>query len=444
MIKNTNYEVIVGGGLCGLTAGFLLAKNGRKCLLLESEEEIGGLARSFILDDIVFDIGPHVLYDKDQARGAIFLKKMLGDAKVIKRPFRYAIMSKGRPYKFPMMLDPLSYPTRYKLEIGAMLLKLTRSNAPEESVRYSIESRFGKSFYENVFAPMIQKKTGRLGEKINMEWFVRPERDVQHIKKPRPAKIGGDFLEPLKNFFTLKNYSYPLNGYGEYAKQIHKAYKEAGGETILNCGKISVDHKDFILKNITVSGRSFPVRNFLWTGSINELNDLLGSESPVEPYMKSYFVFLTYNGKRKGQKEFLYTYHNENENIFVRIYYPENIYGEHSPRKKEGICLEINHSSGIEKMTDQEIVNACIQDVEKLGFFKSDALRQSKIISFNDSMPVYGLDYEKMLEQLFANQKKYNNIYSIGRTGNYYFCMSPAAVEQGIEITEKILGRSQA
>jgi len=441
MVKNTDYDVIVGGGLCGLTAGFLLAKNGHKCLLLEREGEVGGQARSFMIDDIVFDIGPHILYDKDQDRGAVFLKEMLGDAPVIKRPFRSAIMSKGKPYKFPVMFDPLLYPIRYKFEIGAMLLKFTRSNAPEESIRYSIESRFGKSFYENVFAPMIEKKTGLTGEKINMEWFIRPRRSINHVKKPRPDKIGANLLEPLKNFITLKDYSYPVNGFGEYSKRIHQAYKDAGGETILNCGGISVSLKDPVLKSITISGRNIPVRNFIWTGSINELNDLLGSKSPPEPYMKSYFVFLTYNGKRQGQKEFLYTYHNSKENIFVRIYYPENIYGEQSPQGKEGICLEINHFSGIEKMTDQEIINTCIQNIEKLGFFKSEALRQSKIISINESMPVYGLDYEKMMEQLFAKQKKYINIYSIGRTGNYYFCMSPAGVEQGIEMAEHLLGR---
>ena len=441
MVKSADYDVIIGGGLCGLTAGLLLAKNGRKCLLLESQEEVGGFARSLKLDDIVFDLGPHILYDKDQDKGTVFLKDMLGDAPVIKRPFRSAIMSKGRPYKFPVMFDPLLYSTRYKIGIGAMLLKFARSKAPEESIRYLIESRFGKLFYENVFAPMIKKKTGRDGEKVNMEWFIRPRRGIDHIKKPRPEKIGAGFIEPLKNFATLKNYSYPVDGFGEYAKRIHKAYTDAGGETILNCGEVSFGLTDSGLESITVSERRIQVRNLIWTGSINALNDLLGGHSSPEPYMKSYFVFLTYNGKRKGQKEFLYTYHNSAENMFVRIYYPENIFGEQGPKGKEGICLEINHFSGIEKMIDQEIIAKCIKDVEKLGFFNSSALRQSKIVSFNDSMPVYGIHYEKMMEELFANEKKYKNIYSIGRTGNYYFCMSPAAVEQGIEMAEQLLGR---
>ncbi len=44
------------------------------------------------------------------------------------------------------------------------------------------------------------------------------------------------------------------------------------------------------------------------------------------------------------------------------------------------------------------------------------------------------------MTNLFATQKKYSNIYSIGRTGGYYFCMSPAAVEQGIEMADHLLG----
>ena len=159
MTKSLNYDVIIGGGLCGLTTGFLPAKNGRNCLLLEKGDDVGGLARSFVLDDIVFDIGPHVLYDKDSDKGAVLLKKILGDAQVVKRPFRYAIMSGNKSYKIPFMFDPLFYPNWYKIEIVAMLLKLTHSNAPDGSIRQAIESRFGKSFYKNVFAPFIKKKT---------------------------------------------------------------------------------------------------------------------------------------------------------------------------------------------------------------------------------------------------------------------------------------------
>ncbi|SLM30398.1 hypothetical protein MTBBW1_2210002 [Desulfamplus magnetovallimortis] len=439
MIEDMGYDVIVGGGLCGLTTGFLLAKNRRNCLLLEKGDDVGGLARSFVFDDIIFDVGPHVLYENDSDRGTLFLKKMLGDSEVIKRPFRYAIISGDKIYKVPFMLEPLFYPWRFKAEIFGMFFKLITSGAPEASVCQAIESRFGKSFYKSVFEPFIKKKTGYSGEKLHMDWLARPGRDINNIKKIPNRKGRADLLKQLKNFFTSRDYEYPIKGYGEYARHIHHAYQYAGGKTILNCGHISLNCSDSVLDSISVSGKKYPVKNLVWTASVNELNSLLNAKSIIAPYIKSFYVFLTYNGKRNGQREFLYTYHPQKETLFARIYYPDNIYGDYSPRHKEGICLEINHYPEIENMTEQEIIDACVRDVEKLGLFKSSKFRHSSIISIKESMPVYGLDYEVIMEKIFAAQKKYSNIYSIGRTGRFCFCMSPAAVEQGIEMAEHIL-----
>ncbi len=439
MAKSDGYDVIVGGGLCGLTAGVFLAKGGHRCLLLEKNTQVGGLAQSCVFDDIVFDLGPHVLYDQDSSRAAKFLREALGDAQIIKRAFRYGIVSEGTTYKIPMMFDPLKYPFRYKCEIISMLLKIAQSNAPNGSIRHSIESHFGRSFYEHVFAPMIWKKTGQNGGATHMEWLIRPCRDINNIKKPPPVKIGGNLLETFRNFFSLRDYYYPVNGYGEYARQLKKLYEDVGGELILNCGPVSLNIENYVLKNIIVSGKSFSIRNLIWTGSVNELNRLIGGSPFSQSYMQSCFVFLTYDGKRKGDNRLLYTYHTQNDEIFVRAYYPGNIYGEHGPEHKDGICLEINHFPGIEKMSDQEIINTCIKNVEASGAFESSALRESKIIYWKDSMPIYGIEYESVMMKLFENVKRISNVYSVGRTGGYYFCMSPAAVEQGMEVAEWIL-----
>ena len=56
------YEtIIIGGGLAGLTAANKLAKNGRKVLLLEAHNKLGGFATWFYRGNKkhVFDISLH-------------------------------------------------------------------------------------------------------------------------------------------------------------------------------------------------------------------------------------------------------------------------------------------------------------------------------------------------------------------------------------------------
>jgi len=57
-----DYDVIViGAGLGGLTAGSLLAKQGRKVLVLEQGDLVGGCCSTFEKDGYHFDIGASIV-----------------------------------------------------------------------------------------------------------------------------------------------------------------------------------------------------------------------------------------------------------------------------------------------------------------------------------------------------------------------------------------------
>src|SRR4030067_2353091 len=54
--------IILGGGLSGLTCGLALIKAGHEVVILEKEDELGGLARSYRKGSFTFDYGPHFLF----------------------------------------------------------------------------------------------------------------------------------------------------------------------------------------------------------------------------------------------------------------------------------------------------------------------------------------------------------------------------------------------
>ncbi|HEX2086254.1 MAG TPA: FAD-dependent oxidoreductase, partial [Solirubrobacteraceae bacterium] len=43
--------VVIGGGPAGLTAGYLLAKSGRRVIVFEADEQVGGLAKTVVDPD---------------------------------------------------------------------------------------------------------------------------------------------------------------------------------------------------------------------------------------------------------------------------------------------------------------------------------------------------------------------------------------------------------
>lgn len=54
--------IVVGGGLAGLTAAAIVAKAGRKVIVLDQASHLGGRAITNVRDGIHFNIGPHALY----------------------------------------------------------------------------------------------------------------------------------------------------------------------------------------------------------------------------------------------------------------------------------------------------------------------------------------------------------------------------------------------
>ncbi len=56
--------VILGGGPAGLSAGYMLAKKGLPVIVLEAENQVGGIAKTAVRDEYRFDLGGHRFFTK--------------------------------------------------------------------------------------------------------------------------------------------------------------------------------------------------------------------------------------------------------------------------------------------------------------------------------------------------------------------------------------------
>src|SRR4051794_27240676 len=58
--------VVLGGGPAGLTAGYLLARKGVPVIVVEAEDQVGGLAKTEVRDGYRFDLGGHRFFTKSK------------------------------------------------------------------------------------------------------------------------------------------------------------------------------------------------------------------------------------------------------------------------------------------------------------------------------------------------------------------------------------------
>src|SRR5438067_13108146 len=74
----------LGGGPAGLTTGYLLAKQGKPVIVLESTDQVGGIARTDVREGYRFDLGGHRFFTKVKEVDALWHEILAGE--FLRRP----------------------------------------------------------------------------------------------------------------------------------------------------------------------------------------------------------------------------------------------------------------------------------------------------------------------------------------------------------------------
>ena len=91
---------VLGGGPAGLTAGYLLARQGRPVIVFEAEDQVGGLAKTEVRDGYRFDLGGHRFFTKSNEIDDLWHEVMAEE--FLLRPRMSRIYWNGRFLHYPL------------------------------------------------------------------------------------------------------------------------------------------------------------------------------------------------------------------------------------------------------------------------------------------------------------------------------------------------------
>ncbi len=91
---------MLGGGPAGLTAGYLLAKQGKAVIVLESTDQVGGIARTEVRDGYRFDLGGHRFFTKVKEVDDLWHEIM--EEEFLKRPRQSRIYWNDKFLEYPL------------------------------------------------------------------------------------------------------------------------------------------------------------------------------------------------------------------------------------------------------------------------------------------------------------------------------------------------------
>jgi protoporphyrinogen oxidase len=446
MMNNSLYDFcIVGAGPSGLTAAYKFLKAGRSVLLIERDDRVGGLAKSYNYNGHIFDTGPKRFHTDDPVVLDFITEITQGDIARIGRSTKVFFL--GRYFEWPLQSkDLLSMPVGISLRCLLDLVK-DRKITDQNSFHQYVNSRYGESLYDAFFKPYTQKFLRWDVEDIHSDWATTGiNRTVidSRIKSNTlfdliktmvlPGKVDTEFLYPNHGGFG-----------GFFENLLTRCQSFENFRLITNDAIVGIDKQGDRFSAVTKNILSINFRKLIWTGNLNDLCRLIHSE-PTLHYLNTIFYNIIGRQEGIGTKKAQWIYVSHGDSLVSRITCMKEFASYTCPDGFYNVICELTDSQ-MEPLyfkNPQKYTSEILDELVGMRFLKSkkyvDDVRINPVV---DTYPIYHKRYIKDFAGALATVKKFSdNVHLLGRSGAFWYNNSDHSIRFAIEMAHKLTGKT--
>jgi len=262
--------VIVGAGFTGLTAAYVLSKQGMRVHVVEAADTPGGLAGTFNFSDgVVVEKFYHHWFNND-IHVPELVKELGLDGDVILLPTRTGMYFNGRIWKLSTPLDLLRFKALSiidRFRLGLLVLKVRRitdwKTIEHLSIREWLEPLCGKRVYKVVWEPLITAKFSLFAETVNAVWMWKK----LVLRGGTRNDKGGEVLAYFKG------------GFGRLAEELVSAIKKNGGEVSFACRATGIETSGEQIDRLLTDKGPLQGDKYLFTPAFPIIADILGKDA---------------------------------------------------------------------------------------------------------------------------------------------------------------------
>jgi protoporphyrinogen oxidase len=472
--------VIVGAGMAGLGAALTLRRAGHDVVVLERLGEVGGLARSVEFRGHVFDVGPHYFFlDVSEDVNAL-VKSAVEPAEWRPIDFKISAIINGVNVPWPPTASAI-----FRLPPSSLyryLRNAVRAELPTSYVaREFLEGSYGRAMYRIFLGPYLLKKVPPSGgaERLHRDWWTQAARTIHNLPDAKRDKVlqiepqlvkaylarypqpppdpaakaaaapprgAARLLRITRGLFrtafakSYKKVLYPPGGVGVITRRVAQRFQEAGGRLVLRASNVHVEGDGRRITRVTWDGgRVDDPQKLIWTGSLHRLCSMLGIPREELPFMTILLGLMTIR-RPLAAGEDLYTYVADPDVVFNRIYYPNRSVAGLCPPGKDSLCVEITPFDERDEADPTRLTDRVKSGLAKVGVCRPEDIEDIKYLFVPDSYPVYPLDYREKLARIWQRLDAYQNLRSIGRSGQFWYNNMARSMRAGIETAQEHLG----
>lgn len=419
--------IIIGAGPAGLGAALAL---GKSAVVLESQDTVGGLCGTLVVDGAIFDLGGHSFHTPHPS-----IRRLVFDAlemEELKRDAWCWLNGEWVRYPFQQHFSALADPqSRHACQTG-----LDGAGGWENAANFDeyLDRRFGEGVVELFMRPYNRKLWGPDLSRLDASWAA--ERVAAPVETPdSKANENGRRLPengrrvPLPKEATI---AYPAKGgYGE----IFRALAQRVVDLRLGQAVVSIDPRNSTLR--TAKGETLHWRRLISTLPLPTLLRLLPSV-PTEisarvaelEAVPITLVMVVLNGQHETPRQRIYC--PDGDVLGHKIAFNHNSSRWLQALPRHGIQVEISEfslaKSGVDSKT---LAAAVVGDLRRMGAITSaDQVLRTEVFRLPLGYPVQTHERAGIVA-LAQDWLAEHRIHTLGRFGEWAYINSDEALHRG-------------
>jgi protoporphyrinogen oxidase len=437
--------VILGAGPAGLTAAYLLAKQERPAIVLESQNQVGGLAKTELRDGYRFDLGGHRFFTKSEEVEQLWHEIMKEE--FLLRPRLSRIYWNGKfleyPLKGPDVVKKLG-PVELTRSLFSYLVAAVKPKGEEETFEQWVSNRFGKRLYELFFRSYTEKVWGVPTTEIRAEWAAQRIKGLSFFSAAKAAFLGnkGNKVKSL-----IGQFHYPRFGPGQMWEAMTEDVKKLGGDVRLETPVESLRVENGQVTEVIAAGEkiipgevisSLPLRTTVG----------LAEPAPDQPTLDAaqglrYRDFLTVALVLEGEDLFPDNWiYIHDPNVRVGRIQNYRSWSEWMVPDNSKACVGLEYfcfeGDDLWTMNDQDLVDLGARELEKLGLSSPDKVERGYAVRVPKAYPMYDTHYAERVDQIRSWLGGIQNLQQVGRNGLHRYNNSDHSMLTSIRAVENI------
>lgn len=425
---------VLGGGVSGIFVARFL---GGDVEVLEADDRVGGLARSFGGDGFLSDIGGHILFSKDEEALAHELHALGENIRQGVR--KNLILYRGLHVKYPFENGIDALPKEEIVDILETFIENPMSGTPPTNFREWLYHVFGSGLTERYMLPYNEKIWKTPAETMSTEWVDRV---------PRP---------PLRDLLRT-GVGIPTEG---YTHQLYFKYPDEGGFEALPRAvatglgkKITTGFRVSKLSKIdggwavtSASGETREYRRIICTLPVNTLFAALGHDNVPKAVVDA-ASNLRFNSLRvvlvgvEGPlSDYTALYVPDPRSLYHRVCYNHVFSPKMCPPGSSSVSCEITVRPGSDEdgWSDERLLERCISDLVRDGIVDRERVVHRSVHRERYAYVVYDLGYADRVKIVrdFCDRQQ---IHLAGRFAEYRYVNTDACVRRALDLARELRG----